>query len=144
MKVNRLLSQKSGGDVETISVHETLGDVIKRLAEKKIGALVVTGAGGEISGIISERDIVRQIASSGPTCLTSAVKDTMTRKVVSAAPDDDGDALLSLMTKGRFRHMPVVEDGRLVGIMSIGDVVKAKIDAITAENEAMESMIRGH
>ena len=143
MHVRQLLATKPKNFVETVSETQTLSEVVKRLAKLKIGAVVVAGSDGGVTGIISERDIVRQLAAKGPACLTSVVRDTMTREVVSASPADTSDELLGTMTDGRFRHMPVVEDGKLIGILSIGDVVKAKIDAITAEKEALEGMIRG-
>ena len=143
MIVRQLLDSKPSAHVETISERETLGDVVKRLAELKIGAIVVTSGDGAVSGIISERDIVRQLAAKGPDVLSTAVADTMTRDVVSCGPADTSDTLMSQMTEGRFRHMPVMEEGQLVGILSIGDVVKARMQDIEAEKDAMESMIKG-
>lgn len=144
MNVQQLLDSKPKNFVETVSETQTLAEVVKRLAELKIGAIVVSDGSGGVAGIISERDIVRQLAAIGPSCLNGAVKDTMTSKVVSAAPGDVAEDLLGVMTKGRFRHMPVMKDGALVGILSIGDVVKARIDTMAAENEALEGMIRGY
>lgn len=144
MHVRQLLESKPKNFVETVSEMQSLSDVVRRLAELKIGALVVTDGDGGVTGIISERDIVRQLAAKGPSCLSSAVRDTMTKAVVSATPDNVAEDLLVKMTDGRFRHMPVIENGALVGILSIGDVVKARMDAITAENEALEGMIRGY
>ncbi len=143
MHVRQLLGTKAKNFVETVSEMQSLSDVVRRLAELKIGADVVTDGNGGVTGIISERDIVRQLAAKGPSCLSSAVRDTMTKNVISATPDDNAEDLLGKMTAGRFRHMPVIEDGALIGILSIGDVVKARMDAITAENEALEGMIRG-
>ena len=143
MNVRRLLDLKPIAEVETISERETLSEVAKRLSMRKIGALVVTGADGGVSGIISERDVVRQLSARGAGCLASAVRETMTRTVVAASPKDSADDVLAKMTAGRFRHMPVIENDQLIGILSIGDVVKTKMEEITAENEAMESMIRG-
>ena len=144
MHVRQLLESKPKNFVETVSEMQSLSDVVRRLAELKIGALVVTDGDGGVTGIISERDIVRQLAAKGPSCLSSAVRDTMTKAVVSATPDNVAEDLLVKMTDGRFRHMPVIDNGALVGILSIGDVVKARMDAITAENEALEGMIRGY
>lgn len=143
MHVRQLLDTKAKNFVETVSEMQSLSDVVRRLAELKIGAVVVTDGDGGVTGILSERDIVRQLAAKGPACLSSAVRDTMTKNVVSAVPGDDAEHILGKMTAGRFRHMPVIEEGALVGILSIGDVVKARMDAITAENEALEGMIRG-
>ena len=144
MHVRQLLESKPKNFVETVSEMQSLSDVVRRLAELKIGALVVTDGDGGVTGIISERDIVRQLAAKGPSCLSSAVRDTMTKAVISATPDNVAEDLLVKMTDGRFRHMPVIDNGALVGILSIGDVVKARMDAITAENEALEGMIRGY
>lgn len=143
MHVRQLLASKAKNFVETVSEMQSLSDVVRRLAELKIGAVVVTDGDGGVTGIISERDIVRQLAAKGPSCLSSAVRDTMTKNVISAVPEDDSEVLLNKMTSGRFRHMPVIEEGALIGILSIGDVVKARMEAITAENEALESMIKG-
>ena len=143
MLVRQLLENKPKNFVETVSEIQSLSDVVRRLAELKIGAVVVTDGDGGVVGIISERDIVRQLAAQGPSCLSSAVRDTMTKSVISARPEDVAEDLLGKMTAGRFRHMPVVDGGELVGILSIGDVVKARMDAMTAENEALEGMIRG-
>ena len=143
MLVRQLLENKPKNFVETVSEIQSLSDVVRRLAELKIGAVVVTDGDGVVVGIISERDIVRQLAAQGPSCLSSAVRDTMTKSVISARPEDVAEDLLGKMTAGRFRHMPVVDGGELVGILSIGDVVKARMDAMTAENEALEGMIRG-
>ena len=143
MHVRQLLDTKAKNFIETVSEMQTLSDVARRLAELKIGAVVVTDGDGGVTGIISERDIVRQLAAKGPSCLSSAVRDTMTKNVISAVPNDVAEDLLGKMTAGRFRHMPVIDDGALIGILSIGDIVKAKMDSITAENEALEGMIRG-
>ena len=143
MHVRQLLDTKAKNFIETVSEMQTLSDVVRRLAELKIGTVVVTDGDGGVTGIISERDIVRQLAAKGPSCLSSAVRDTMTKNVISAVPNDVAEDLLGKMTAGRFRHMPVIDDGALIGILSIGDIVKAKMDSITAENEALEGMIRG-
>ena len=143
MLVRQLLANKPKNFVETISEMQTLSDVTRRLAELKIGAVVVTDGDGAVVGIISERDIVRQLAAQGPSCLSRAVRDTMTKSVISAAPGDVAEDLLGKMTEGRFRHMPVLDGDKLVGILSIGDVVKARMDAMSAENEALEGIIRG-
>ncbi len=143
MLVRQLLENKPKNFVETVSEMQSLLDVVRRLAELKIGALVVTDGDGGVTGIISGRDIVRQLAPIGPSCLSGAVRDTMTKSVISARPDHVAEDLLSKMTEGRFRHMPVIDNGKLVGILSIGDVVKARMEAMTAENEALEGMIRG-
>ena len=143
MIVKQLLSGRRAEDIATISEANTLGEAAKRLTERKIGALIVRAEGGGVAGILSERDIVRRVAADGAGALDGEVGATMTANVVTCAPADNTDQLLSQMTDGRFRHMPVLEEGQLVGIVSIGDVVKARISEIEMENKAMEDMIRG-
>ncbi|MCG8442509.1 MAG: CBS domain-containing protein [Caulobacterales bacterium] len=111
------------------------------LDEHKIGALVITGAGGELRGVVSERDIARAIARHGAAALDQSVDHIMTSKVVTAAPNDTIDVMMGCMTERRIRHLPVLEQGRLVGLVSIGDIVKAKIEAAEAENEAIKTYI---
>ena len=113
------------------------------LAAKKIGALIVSETGRGVDGIISERDIVRKLASDGAKCLDLKVSDAMITKVMTCDPHDSAVSVLQRMSDGRFRHMPVVEDGALLGVISIGDVVKARMDEIEHENQAMEDMIKG-
>jgi CBS domain-containing protein len=112
------------------------------LAEKKIGAAVVLDD-GEVCGIASERDVVREIAAHGGEALSKPVSVCMTRKVISAHPDDSVESVMSKMTKGRFRHMPVTEKGKLVGIVSISDIVKRKIEQAEREAEEMKRYIAG-
>ena len=140
MKVRQILARK-GGDVQTISPSTTIGEAAAILSEKRIGCLVVTD-GGAIAGILSERDVVRRLGRDGAGCMNTAVGEIMTAKVVCCAPDDDDASILSRMTDGRFRHMPVTEAGGLIGLISIGDVVKARIDSLEMDNQAMESLIR--
>jgi CBS domain-containing protein len=144
MNVQSILGGK-GQDVATIPQTATLADAIRRLGERRIGALVVSGDGKMIEGIISERDIVRVIATSGSEALESKVGSTMSTDVVTCSRADGVDQLMSLMTDRRIRHLPVVDDqGHLSGIVSIGDVVKARLTELEHENEALSHYISGH
>jgi CBS domain-containing protein len=140
MNVAAILRQK-GRAVSTASPSMTLLEVADKLAAKRIGAIVVVGARGEVAGIISERDIVRVLAQAGPQCLSRPVSETMTRQVVTCQETDTLEELMSMMTERRFRHLPVVTDGALVGIISIGDVVKHHVAEVEMEASAMREYI---
>ena len=140
MSVAKILAAK-GRDVATIHSDQTLGQAASQLAEKRIGALVVTTAGGEVLGILSERDIIRAIGQHSAGALESPVSQYMTRSVVTCDPAMSLDHLMESMTAGRFRHMPVIENGRLAGIISIGDVVKHRVAEIEADAKAMRDYI---
>ena len=143
MNVKQILKLKKKADVETVSAETPLADAAKTLGAKRYGALIVTSEDGEIRGILSERDIVRGLGEQGAAILTQPVASVMTEKVEHCAPQEDVNSVMSRMTEGRFRHMPVMEDGRLVGVVSIGDVVKARIMEIENEKQAMETMLAG-
>jgi CBS domain-containing protein len=140
MNVASILRQK-GRAVTTVSPSTTLLEVADKLSAKRIGAIVVIGARGEVAGIVSERDIIRALATSGAACLTQSVAETMTRQVVTCQEPDTLDELMAMMTARRFRHLPVVTDGALVGIVSIGDVVKHHIAEVEMEATAMRDYI---
>jgi CBS domain-containing protein len=140
MNVAAILRQK-GRAVTTAGPATLLLDVANKLAAKRIGAIVVVGARGEVVGIISERDIIRALAEQGPDGLTKSVSDLMTRQVVSCQETDTLDELMAMMTARRFRHLPVVTDGALVGIISIGDVVKHHVAEVEMEATAMREYI---
>jgi CBS domain-containing protein len=141
MIVKSILSAK-GSDVATIAPTATLAEATKVLAQHKIGALVVTGAGGRITGIISERDIVRALAQHGGAALQLLLTDVMTRRVVTCSPGDSVSVLMELMTAGKFRHLPVTDDGQLIGIISIGDVVKYRLTELQFEQDALRDYIQ--
>jgi CBS domain-containing protein len=140
MNVEQLLSGK-GREVISVQPHRTLAEAIRTLSEKRIGAVVVMGADGTLVGILSERDIIRALGEQGGAALESAVSRSMTSKVVTCRPQTSVDELMEIMTMGRFRHVPVVENGRVAGIVSIGDVVKHRVAAIEAESQAMRDYI---
>ncbi|AVO45353.1 CBS domain-containing protein [Phreatobacter cathodiphilus] len=140
MNVKSILDAK-GRAVATIAPDATLAAAAHMLAEKRIGAVVVTGAGHSVAGILSERDIVRSLAEHGAGALDRSVAETMTRKVVTCSEQDSIGQLMESMTDGKFRHLPVVEGGRLVGIISIGDVVKRRLAEIESEANALKDYV---
>jgi CBS domain-containing protein len=140
MNVASILRQK-GRAVTTAGPTATLLDVANKLAGKRIGAIVVVGTGGGLDGIISERDIIRALADNGPGCLARPVREFMTRNIVTCQETDTLEELMAMMTARRFRHLPVVTDGALVGIISIGDVVKHHIAEVEMEAMAMRDYI---
>ncbi|MCL5777642.1 CBS domain-containing protein [Limibaculum sp. FT325] len=143
MNVIQILRSKGSSAIETIRSEVTLSDAAAVLAARRIGALVVTARDGSMAGILSERDIVRRVGEDGARALTLPVSAVMTSKVETCAPADSATSVLERMTAGRFRHMPVMEGGRMTGILSIGDVVKARIEEVEAENQAMAGMLSG-
>ncbi len=144
MNVKAILAAKKnlGGDIIGIEPTATLAAAAKVLTAHRIGALVVRGAGGRLAGILSERDIVRALGEHGVSALELPVGQTMTREVETCGEDDTVAVIMERMTAGKFRHMPVVRNGRLAGLISIGDVVKQRVDEIERESEAMRDYIR--
>ena len=140
MTVKAILSRK-GNNVITIEPTVMLSAAVKILAEHRIGAVVVAGADKQVAGILSERDIVRALAQRGPGALEDAVGQVMTRKVVTCTESDTVAALMERMTQGKFRHLPVVERGKLVGLVSIGDVVKHRLGEMEHESNALREYI---
>jgi signal-transduction protein with cAMP-binding, CBS, and nucleotidyltransferase domain len=140
MLVSQVLAAK-GDKVFTTSPSESIESVATRLWSRKVGSLIVMGADGEVIGIVSERDLVRVVAEGGGGDLARPVSDFMSHDVLVAAPGDTVEAMLALMTDRRIRHLPVCEDHRLVGIISIGDLVKSKIADVEAEAEGLRSYI---
>jgi CBS domain-containing protein len=140
MTVKAILSRK-GGDVVTIAPTATLSAAVKLLAERRIGAIVITGPEDRVAGILSERDIVRMLAERGPAALDDNVAAVMTRKVTTCTEADTVAFIMERMTEGKFRHLPVVEQGKLVGVISIGDVVKYRVGEIESESNALREYI---
>ena len=140
MTVKAILSRK-GRDVVTIAPTAQLSEAVKLLADRRIGAVIVTGAEGRVAGILSERDIVRSLGERGPAALQENVATVMTRKVSTCSEADTIALIMERMTAGKFRHMPVVEQGRLVGVISIGDVVKWRVEEIEGESNALREYI---
>jgi CBS domain-containing protein len=140
MIVKNILADRHG-DVVTIEPTADLTAAIKLLAERRIGAVVILGANHRIVGILSERDIVRALAEHGSTALSERVSQVMTRDVKTCTENDTVEDLMGRMTTGKFRHMPVVEQDKLIGIVSIGDVVKNRVEEIQHEAEALRGYI---
>lgn len=140
MIVKTILSGK-GGNVVTIEPTANVADAANMLAEKHIGALVVTGAEGRLVGIISERDIVRALANRGNAALKLPLTEVMTRKVVTCSEDETLSVIMERMTQGKFRHVPVLDGDRLIGIISIGDVVKRRLEELQLEQNALRDYI---
>lgn len=140
MTVSHILGGK-GRKVITLPPSTSIHDAAKFLAENRIGAIIITGANGAIEGIVSERDIVRSVAGAGNVNLGKPVSDIMTRTVKTCSESDSEEDLMKLMTDNRIRHLPVVDNGKLVGVVSIGDVVKYRMEAIESETREMKAYI---
>jgi CBS domain-containing protein len=140
MNVAQILKQK-GRDVLTIQPHHTLQQASEQLGRRRVGAVVVTDATSRVLGILSERDIVRAVGAQGGEALPEPVSKHMTPNPITVGEEADIDELMRAMTDGRFRHLPVVEGGRLVGIVSIGDVVKYHVDALHQERDSLREYI---
>jgi CBS domain-containing protein len=140
MTVSTILADK-GREVVTIEPSASLADAARLLAEKRIGAALVLGADQRIAGILSERDIVRALAAHGAAALDESISQTMTRKVETCTIRETVTNIMERMTIGKFRHMPVVEQGRVVGVVSIGDIVKHRVQEMERESAAMRDYI---
>ena len=136
-----LAAKKLGGDIISIEPAADLATAVKLLSKHRIGSVVILGAGERLVGILSERDIVRAVSEQGAGALALPVGQVMTRDVATCGEDDTVASIMERMTAGRFRHMPVVANGRLVGLISIGDVVKLRVEEIEGESEAMRDII---
>ena len=144
MLVSQILKSKADAHVMTVQPQMTVAEAAAIMAEKRIGALIVSRDGSTADGILSERDIVREVGKRGGTCLIDTVSSLMTRDPVTCSRTDTADQILQTMTDGRFRHLPVVEDGKMIGLISIGDVVKARLSELSMEKTALEGMIMGN
>lgn len=140
MIIGQILKSKGRG-VMTARPDDSIHEVASRLAHRKIGAIVIVGENGRVSGIISERDIIRMLAEHGAGALTMTANDGMTREVISCTRTSTIEEIMNMMTNGRFRHLPVLEDGALVGIISIGDVVKHHNAEVELEVTAMRGYL---
>ncbi len=140
MTVSAILQGKSKSLI-TISPDASLTDAVKSLAEHRIGAIVAVDSAGRVAGIISERDVVRLLGEKGPEMLAEPVSSVMTRAVVTCTSDETIPGVMERMTRGRFRHVPVVEGDRLLGIISIGDVVKFRVEEMERESAALRDYI---
>ncbi len=143
MLVQQILKGKPSQDIATIASSATVSEAAGILSSKRIGALIVSDDGKTIAGMFSERDIVRELGKRGVTCLSDSVKEIMTTDISTCTKSDSADSVLRTMTDGRFRHLPVLENGALIGLISIGDVVQARLSEMAMENQALEGMIKG-
>ena len=139
MRIADVLRGK-GGAVVTIKPDATVAELVAGLADHNIGAMVVAGPDG-VKGIVSERDVVRQLHTDGASVLSRPVENIMTSVVSTCSKEDTVDSLTLLMTENRVRHVPVLEDGKLIGIVSIGDVVKTRMQEMESEHEQLQSYI---
>lgn len=144
MLVQQILNAKPEQSVVTVPPGSTVREAVEVLAARRIGAVVVSSDGARIAGILSERDIVRELGRQGPGILDKPVDALMTASIVTCTRSDTALQVIERMTQGRFRHMPVMDDGRMIGMISIGDVVKARLDELVMEKDALEGMIKGH
>jgi CBS domain-containing protein len=140
MRITEVLRHKQLRDVVTISPDAGVRELVATLAEHNIGALIVSSDGKTMDGIVSERDVVRRMHSDG-TVIDNTVGGIMTQVVQTCAPEDDLDEVMRVMTEGRFRHIPVCDDDDLIGIVSIGDLVKHKIDQLQFERDQLDSYV---
>lgn len=144
MLVHQILKSKASDVVVTVHPSMSVREATEILAARKIGTVVISENGIKALGILSERDIVRELAARGGSVLSEPVDKLMTSKLVTCARDTSAESVLKTMTDKRFRHMPVVEDGKLVGLITLGDVVKARLSQLAMEKDALEGMIMGH
>ncbi|WP_102109932.1 CBS domain-containing protein [Oceaniglobus roseus] len=144
MLVQQILNGKSGGEVYTLPSGTSVSDAARLLSEKRIGAVIISDDGTTPLGILSERDIVRELGKRGAGCMDDRVERLMTHKLVGCAPEDEAHSVLMKMTEGRFRHMPVMQGETMVGLISIGDVVKARLAELAMERDALEGMVMGY
>jgi len=143
MLVRNILNSRPPRGVITVDPEARVAEAAQILSENRIGAVVVSTDGEVPLGILSERDIVRDLGKRGSVCLEEKVRTLMTATVVSCGADMNVDEVLAEMTRGRFRHMPVMEGSRMVGFISIGDVVKARIDQLAFEKDALQDLVMG-
>jgi len=145
MLVSQIVRNKAGsGGVVTLPRGASLEQAAQLLSEKRIGAVVISDDGVTVAGILSERDIVRELGKRGAACMADKVDSVMTRDVFGCAPEDDADVVLQTMTAKRFRHLPVMEDGRMIALISIGDVVAGRLSELQLEKDALTGMIAGY
>jgi CBS domain-containing protein len=143
MTVQKILKLKGDMTVVSVPPTATLAMAAEVLASRRIGAVMVSADGKHFEGILSERDIVRELGRKGAACLSEPVERAMTRKIVSCTRADRATDVMQKMTDGRFRHMPVMDGDEMVGVISIGDVVKARLSELAMEKDALEGMIKG-
>ncbi len=144
MLVKQILVSKGNNDLHWLRPEASVADAARMMSVNRIGTCIVSYEGDDLQGILSERDIVREIGKQGESVLGNDIASIMTSKIVTCAETDNSDHILETMTNGRFRHMPVMDGERVIGLISIGDVVKARITELAMEKDALEGMIMGH
>lgn len=144
MLVSQIIRNKAQGGVVTLAPGTSLAEAAQMLSEKRIGAVVISPDGARVAGILSERDIVRELGKRGADCLSDKVDSVMTRNVFGCNPEDSADLVLQTMTQKRFRHLPVMEGEKMIGLISIGDVVAARLSELQLEKDALTGMIMGY
>jgi CBS domain-containing protein len=143
MLVQQILKSKADDGVVTVPPGTSLAKAAELLSARRIGAVIVSPDGKRVAGILSERDIVRELGRRGPSCLADTVDMVMTARIVGCRVTDSAQDVMQKMTDGRFRHVPVMEGDQMVGLISIGDVVKARLSELAMEKDALEGMIKG-
>ncbi|SFB80955.1 CBS domain-containing protein [Tropicimonas isoalkanivorans] len=144
MIVQQILKGKPTAGVITVKPGTSVAAAAQVLSENRIGSVVISTDGKQCAGILSERDIVRELGKRGPTCMSDKVEEMMTKIIETCGLSDQSESVLERMTEGRFRHMPVMDDGAMIGIITIGDVVKARLTELAMEKDALQGMIMGH
>ena len=143
MQISDILRHKQDNHVWTIAPDASVRDLLSQLADHDVGALIVSGADGQVAGIVTERDVVRRLHADGDAVLDGTIDQIMTRDVVHCAPANPVPEVAALMTERRIRHLPVLDDGRLVGVVSIGDVVSSRIRELQQDRDQLEQYITG-
>jgi CBS domain-containing protein len=143
MLVQQILKTKGDDGVVTVPPGTSVARAAETLSTRRIGAIIVSPDGKRVAGIVSERDVVRELGRKGPSVLSDTVDSLMTAKIVGCSRFDSAERVMEMMTHGRFRHMPVMEGDEMVGLISIGDVVKARLSELAMEKDALEGMIKG-
>lgn len=144
MIVSQILKSKENVGVISVKPTDMVSEAVKLLSQKRIGTVVVSADGKALDGILSERDIVREMGKRGTAVLDEPVSTMMTAKLITCSPSDTALDVLEMMTNGRFRHLPVMDGGKMVGLISIGDAVKSRLAELSMEKDALEGMIMGH
>ncbi|PVA08292.1 CBS domain-containing protein [Thalassorhabdomicrobium marinisediminis] len=145
MIVSQILKSKAAPGVLTLTSDASVKEAANIMSDKRVGTVVISDDDGSTAaGILSERDIVRELGKRGAECMSDKVSALMTTSLVTCTPSDSSESVLTQMTEGRFRHMPVLEGGRMIGLISIGDVVKARLAELAMERDALEGMVMGH
>lgn len=144
MLVKQILVSKGNNDLHWLRPESSVADAARMMSDNRIGTCLVSLEGDDLQGILSERDIVREIGKRGVSVLGDDIASIMTAKIVTCSENETSDSVLATMTNGRFRHMPVMAGDRIIGLISIGDVVKARITELAMEKDALEGMIMGH